>query len=101
MERAKTLLKKEKEWMGTQPQGRQAKSKARMDQYYELEEVAKNKVVDDSKLELIATGEGRRLGGIVVNFENVSYSAGDRLLLKDFSYIVRRDDRIGVVGPNG
>jgi ATP-binding cassette subfamily F protein uup len=104
IERAKTELKKEKEWMGRQPQGRQAKSKARMDNFYELEKLAKQKVSDGTKLELIAAGDNRRLGGVVVNLDNVSYSLpGDsnRVMLRDFSYNFDRDDRIGVVGPNG
>lgn len=104
IERAKTELKKEKEWMGRQPQGRQAKSKARMENFYELEKLAKQKITDGAKLELIAAGDNRRLGGVVVNLENVSYSLpGDskRLMLDQFSYNLNREDRIGIVGPNG
>jgi ATP-binding cassette subfamily F protein uup len=90
--------------MSHQPQGRQAKSKSRIDQFYELSEVAKTKVVDDTKLELLSAGESRRLGGVVVNFEDVSYFHDDnpeKILMQNFSYNILRNDRIGIVGANG
>ncbi len=81
IERAKTRLRKEKEWMSRQPKARQAKSKARQDQFHAL--VAK--VGDKSKGSATAGGgsvqllskeeeaEQRRLGGIVIDVNDAKF----------------------------
>ena len=107
-ERARTKLRREKEWMARQPQGRQAKSKARQDQFYELVDKAKKREAT-KKIELITPEEKenqKRLGGIVAEFKKAVYNvqwdgANRRKLLEDFTYNFRQRDRIGIVGNNG
>eukprot|EP01038_Epipyxis_sp_PR26KG_P007928 gene7928-10761_t len=101
--RARTKLRRESEWMAKQPRARQAKSKARQDQFYELVERAKSREVT-SKIEFASPEEKekqKRLGGVVAEFRAARYLMGDRTLLSDFTYNFRQRDRIGVVGPNG
>eukprot|EP01041_Mallomonas_annulata_P006571 gene6571-13295_t len=103
-DRARTKLRREKEWMVKQPRARQAKSKARQDQFYELVERSKGRTPDARSLEL-ATPEEKdrqtRLGGVVAEFSKAEYAMPHRKLLSDFTYSFRQRDRIGVVGPNG
>lgn len=101
--RAKTKLRREAEWMAKQPQGRQRKSKARQDQFYELVDKAKAREVA-TKVEFNSDEEKKaqkRLGGVVSEFRKAKYVMGDRVLLEDFTYDFKTTDRIGIVGPNG
>ena len=103
-ERARTKLRKESEWMAKQPRARQAKSKARQDQFYELVEKAKGRGPDAKALSLVTDEEKerqKRLGGVVAEFKGAKYQMGDRVLLDDFTYNFRTRDRIGIVGANG
>ena len=102
-ERARIKLRRESEWMAKQPRARQAKSKARQAQFYELVD-ASQKRVEQQKVDLSNPDEiakQKRLGGVVVEFKNGGYVLNDRVLLKDFSYNFRQRDRIGICGPNG
>ena len=49
----------------------------------------------------LAVAEGRRSGKLVAELVNVSHSYGDRPLIRDFSTVIMRKDRIGLIGPNG
>ena len=103
-ERARTKLRRESEWMAKQPRARQAKSKARQDQFYELVEKAKGRGPDAKALSLVTDEEKerqKRLGGVVAEFKGAQYQMGDRVLLDDFTYNFRSRDRIGIVGANG
>ena len=102
-ERARIKLRRESEWMAKQPRARQAKSKARQSQFYELVDAAQKRV-EQQKVDLANPDEiakQKRLGGVVVEFKNAGYTLNDRVLLKDFSYNFRQRDRIGICGPNG
>jgi ATP-binding cassette subfamily F protein uup len=102
--RARTKLRRESEWMAKQPRARQAKSKARQDQFYDLVDKAKGREADAKKIEFVTPEEKerqKRLGGIVGEFRAAKFTLGDKVLLNDFTYNFRQRDRIGVVGPNG
>lgn len=104
VDRARTKLRRESEWMAKQPRARQAKSKARQAQFYELVGVAKGRSADLKPLELMSDEEKakqKRLGGVVAEFKQARYMLGERVLLEDFTYNFRARDRIGIVGPNG
>jgi len=97
---AKTVLRKESEWMAKQPQGRQTKSASRQERFYELKEQAKLGVEMGSiaSLDLAST----RLGKEVVALEDVSLAFGDEaVILRDFSYTFHRGERVAIVGANG
>lgn len=70
--RARTKLRREAEWMKKQPRARQAKSKARQDQFYELVDKAKGRSPGAKALELATPEEKekqKRLGGVVAEFK--------------------------------
>lgn len=96
--KAKNLYRKELEWMRRMPKARGTKAKARQDAFYKTEEVAKTKLGEDS-LELIIKPE--RLGSKILEFHKVSYQIGDLILLDKFDYIFKRNEKIGIIGPNG
>lgn len=91
-----SLLKKELAWIKRGAKARTTKQKARIDRYNALKD--DNPEVVSDKIE-ISTGSSR-LGKKIIEINNVSKSF-DRNLIDDFSYIVLRDDRIGIIGPNG
>lgn len=96
--KAKNLYRKELEWMRRMPKARGTKAKARQDAFYRTEEVAQTKLGEDS-LELIIKPE--RLGSKILEFHKVSYQIGDLILLDKFDYIFKRNEKIGIIGPNG
>ncbi|MFZ5972654.1 MAG: ABC-F family ATP-binding cassette domain-containing protein [Bacteroidota bacterium] len=96
--KARNLLKKELEWMRKQPKARGTKAKYRIDAFYELQEKASQNLKRDS-LELDI--QERRQGGKILELHRVSKSFGDTTMVKDFSYVFKKKDRIGVVGKNG
>jgi ATP-binding cassette subfamily F protein uup len=96
--KAKSLLKKELEWMRKQPKARGTKAKYRIDAYYELKEVASQDLRKD-KLELDI--KEARQGGKILEVDHISKRYGDLTLVDDFSYIFKKKDRIGIVGKNG
>lgn len=97
-ERAQQLYKKELDWMRRQPKARGTKAKARVDSFYDLEEKAKQKVKRD-KVELDI--KMQRMGSKIIELYNVSKAYGDKVLIEDFSYKFKRQDRAGIVGRNG
>ena len=96
--KAKQLLKKELEWMRKQPKARGTKAKYRIDAYYELEKKASQDIKKD-KLELDI--KEARQGGKILEVEKISKSYGDQKIIDNFSYVFKKNDRIGVVGKNG
>ena len=97
-ERAGQLLKYELEWMRSTPQARTGKAKARIDAFYDLQEKAKMRR-DNSELQF--GSDMQRLGGKILEMDRVSKSYGNTTILKDFDYIFKRGERIGIIGKNG
>ena len=91
-------LKRELEWVQSNPKARQAKSKARLTAYDKLSEEASREVVSHAEIRIPM---GERLGNIVVEANNVSKGFGDKLLIKDLSFRLPRGGIVGVIGPNG
>lgn len=96
--KARQLLKKELEWMRKQPRARGTKSKYRIEAYYELKEVASQDLKRD-KLELDINAS--RQGGKILEVDHISKKYGELPIVNDFSYVFKKNDRIGVVGKNG
>jgi ATP-binding cassette subfamily F protein uup len=92
-----SLYRKELSWIKRGAKARSTKQKARIERFEKLEQSAAD--VNNDKLEI--TSGSSRLGKKVVELEHISKAFDDKTLIKDFSYIVERDDRIGIVGPNG
>ena len=90
-------IKKELAWLRTGVKARTTKSKARINAAHDLmaqPKDQKKKSVD------IAIGS-KRLGSKIIEIRNVSKSYDDLKLIDDFSYLVKRNDRIGIIGANG
>ena len=97
-ERAGQLLKHELEWMRSTPQARTGKAKARIDAFYDLQEKAKMRR-DNNELQF--GSDMQRLGGKILEMDRVSKSYGEMTILKDFDYIFKKGERIGIIGKNG
>ena len=92
-----SLYRKELAWIKRGAKARSTKQKARIERFEKLEQSAAD--VNNDKLEI--TTRSSLLGKKVLEHEHISKPFDDKILIKDFSYIVERDDRIGIVGPNG
>ncbi|MEP2989001.1 MAG: energy-dependent translational throttle protein EttA [Parasphingorhabdus sp.] len=85
-------------WMRQNPKGRQTKSKARIKSFDQLVEAQENR--DPSKAQiLIQTPE--RLGGKVIEVQNLTKGYGDKVLIEDLSFTLPPGGIVGVIGPNG
>ena len=91
-------LKQELEWVRKNAKGRQAKSKARLARFEELSDVEYQKRNETNEI-FIPVAE--RLGNEVIEFNGVSKSFGDRLLIDNLSFKVPAGAIIGIIGPNG
>ena len=91
-------MKKELEWARQNPKGRQAKSKARLARFEELSDYEYQKRNETNEI-FIPVGE--RLGHEVIEFEGVSKSFGERVLIDNLSFKVPAGAIVGIIGPNG
>lgn len=95
--RQKTL-ERELEWVRMAPKGRQAKQKARLNNYDKLLNEDQNKL--DEKLEIYIPN-GPRLGTNVIEAKGVSKAFGDKLLYEDLNFNLPQAGIVGIIGPNG
>lgn len=98
IDKAKNLYTTELEWMRRMPKARGTKSKSRIDSFYDLEKVAKQRL-EEKKVQLDI--QMNRLGGKILELHHVRKSFGDKKMVDDFSYVFKRNERIGIVGVNG
>ena len=95
--RRKTL-ERELEWVRMAPKARQAKGKARLNNYEQmLNEEQKER---DEKLEIFIPN-GPRLGNKVINAQHVQKAFGEKVLFKDLNFMLPPNGIVGVIGPNG
>jgi ATP-binding cassette ChvD family protein len=94
---AKTL-KRELEWVRTNPKARQAKSKARLQRY---EELASQEFQKRNETNEIYIPPGDRLGDLVIECRNLRKGYGDRLLIDSLSFALPPGGIVGIIGPNG
>ena len=91
-------LKRELEWIRSSPKARQAKSKARITAYEKLAEEAGREELGRASIH-IATGP--RLGGVVVEADDLKKGVADKLLIDGLSFKLPPGGIVGVIGPNG
>lgn len=92
-------MKNELEWVRSSPKARQAKNKARLERYEQMEAEARSaKSVDFTDITIPV---GPRLGSKVLEVEHLHKQFGDRVLIDDLSFSLPRNGIVGVVGPNG
>jgi energy-dependent translational throttle protein EttA len=94
---AKTL-KRELEWVRTNPKARQAKSKARLQRY---EELASQEFQKRNETNEIYIPPGDRLGDLVIECKEVRKAFGERLLIENLSFSLPAGGIVGIIGPNG
>ncbi len=97
-DRRQKTLDRELEWIRMSPRARQAKSKARVSAYEKLLEQETEKRREELEIYI---PPGPRLGDIVVNFEGVSKSFGDRVLYENVDMKIPAGAIVGIIGPNG
>lgn len=96
--KAKNLMKTELEWMRRQPKARGTKAKYRVEAFGDLKETA-NSGIKASQMEVNLRGE--RQGKKILELDHVFKSYDGLQLIKDFSYVFKRKERVGIIGPNG
>jgi ATP-binding cassette subfamily F protein uup len=92
------IYRRELAWISRGAEARRTKKKDRVERFAEIEAAAKEKV---NRQELEITSAATRLGKTVVELEHVSCFYEGIEYIHDFSYILLRDDRVGIIGPNG
>ena len=95
--RIKTM-KQELEWVRSNPKARQAKSKARLSRF---EEMSSHEYQKRNETQEIFIPVGDRLGDKVIEFNGVSKSFGDKLLMDNLSFNIPPGAIVGIIGPNG
>lgn len=102
-ERARNLYRTELEWMRRMPQARAHKAQYRIDSFYELEKKAHRSINEsDVRLEI----RSGYIGNKIFEAKHVSkiFSSperGQKVILKDFSYVFSRYEKLGIIGNNG
>ncbi|WP_108671201.1 ABC-F family ATP-binding cassette domain-containing protein [Peribacillus acanthi] len=93
-----SLFKKELAWIRRGAKARTTKQKARIDRFNQLEtEVSQRSSTEKLEMDLM----GSRLGKKVIELKDVYKDFGNKSVLKDFSYLLKPGDRVGIVGKNG
>ena len=92
------IYRRELAWISRGAEARRTKKKDRVERFAEIEAAAKEKV---NRQELEITSAATRLGKTVVELEHISCFYNGIEYIHDFSYILLRDDRVGIIGPNG
>ena len=96
------LFKKEAQWASLNPQARTTKSTERLARFKKLEEevnTVHNELNANNELQLSSIKT--RMGKTTIEIENIQKSIKGEVLFKNFSYIVKKFDRLGIVGENG
>ena len=98
VDKAQNLMRKELEWIRRMPKARGAKSKSRVDAFYDLKDKATEKrQINDMELNVKMS----RIGGKVIEMKKVYKAYDDFDILKGFDYTFKTGERIGIVGKNG
>lgn len=92
-----SILRTELEWMQRGARARSTKQKAHIQRYEALRDMDAPEFDKEVELDSVSS----RLGRTTVEVDGLSKSYGDKVLLRDFSYIFLKNDRVGIIGPNG
>ena len=92
-----SILRVELEWMRRGARARSTKQKSHIQRFEQLRDQKGPEVDQTVELDSVSS----RLGRTTVEVDHLSKAYGDKVLLRDFTYIFLKDDRIGIIGPNG
>ena len=96
--RVRNTLRKEQDWMSRQPQARAGKARYRINQFYDLKERSRMNLTEKNvRLE----GNSTYIGNKIFEAHGINKAFGDKVILRDFSYIFARYEKVGIVGENG
>ncbi len=98
LEKVKGIYLHELDWMRRGPKARTTKSKARIDAFFDLEEKASKRLGRKPPDLSVKT---QRMGGKILEINNICKAYGDLVLIDDFSHTFKRGEKIGIVGRNG
>lgn len=98
-----SILKKEAKWMAMNPQARSTKSRERIERFYHNEDALKDikTSIKASTKEMEFSSKKSRMGKKTIILDNIDLTMDGKTLVKNFSYIVNKYDRLGIVGNNG
>ena len=96
-QKRQNFLRNELKWLRRGAQARSTKQKARIERYEEV----KNQTVDLDRGTVEIGLAGSRLGRTVIELDHLHYEVDGRTIIKDFSYTLLRNDRVGILGRNG
>lgn len=92
-----SILKVELAWMQRGARARSTKQKAHIQRYENLRDMEAPEFDKEVEMESISS----RLGRTTVEVKDLCKAYGDRVLIRDFSYVFLKNDRVGIIGPNG
>lgn len=98
LEKTKNTFRRELEWVRRMPKARTTKSKSRLDAFDTLEEKAKGKGTQEALQLNVKT---TRMGSKILEMIKLNKAYGDLTILKDFNYVFKRHEKIGIIGKNG
>lgn len=98
IDKAKNLFKTELEWMRRQPKARGTKAKYRVEAFHDIKAKAHSGAATQ-RMEVNLSGE--RQGKKILELQHVGKAYGNQSLLDDFSYVFKRKEKVGIIGPNG
>ncbi|NND63470.1 MAG: ABC-F family ATP-binding cassette domain-containing protein, partial [Flavobacteriaceae bacterium] len=98
VDKAKNLFKTELEWMRRQPKARGTKAKYRVEAFDEVKEKAHS---GKQTAEMEVNLRGERQGKKILEMHKVNKAFDGKVMLKDFDYVFKRGERVGIIGKNG
>lgn len=93
----KSLLRTELEWLSRGARARSTKQKAHIDRIKAMQEI--QDIQEEKRVSMSSVAS--RMGNKTIELSDISKSYGERILIKDYNYIFLKNDRIGIIGPNG
>lgn len=97
--RVRNTLRKEQEWMSRQPQARGGKARYRIDAFHDLKDRERAGIRPERDVELRVRSS--YIGSKIFEAEHVGKAFGDKVILRDFSYVAARGEKVGILGANG
>ena len=93
----KSLLRTELEWLSRGARARSTKQKAHIDRIKAMQEI--QDIQEEKRVSMSSVAS--RMGNKTIELSDISKSYGEKILIKDYNYIFLKNDRIGIIGPNG